>query len=226
MEEDKLTTVEEDSSKESAPAAPTARPKSTDAPVAPKVKRGIRHLPVKVISYTALLMALSVVANVFTFYFGFAGKNALSFTYTVCFVAGAFFGPFVGFLVGVGGDVLGWLVNPAGGAFNPFITLTSGLLGLIPGIVFLIVKKCSGKKCIGAKWMPLWTVISYILVWAVCTNLNTIIMFYYYISGVSTKYTALGAYYVYRIPFQTLFWACNLVLSLLLVVPIKKLLKM
>ncbi|MBO4539410.1 MAG: folate family ECF transporter S component [Clostridia bacterium] len=194
-------------------------------PIRPR-KKLIGKLSVKAICYCAVLVALSVIANTFTVYFNFAGSNALSFTYTVCFLAGAFFGPFAGFIVGACGDLIGWLINPAGGAFNPLLTLTSGLLGLIPGIVFMVVKKFSGKLKKPDRFLPLWTAISFVFVWLVCTNANTAIMYYFYIAGFSKKFTSLIAYYVYRIPFQTLFWSINLVCSALLIVPLKKMLKL
>ena len=184
------------------------------------------RLPVKTICYCAVLVALSVIANIFTVYFNFAGSNALSFSYTVCFIGGAFFGPFAGFIVGACGDLIGWLINPAGGAFNPLITLTSGLLGLLPGLVFFLAKRLVRDKKKFDRLLPVWTVVSFVLTWLVCTNLNTVIFFYSYIYGKSMKYSALGAYYIYRIPFQTMFWAINLALSLLLVYPLKKLLKL
>lgn len=184
------------------------------------------RIPVKTICYCAVLVALSVIANTFTVYFNFAGSNALSFSYTVCFIGGAFFGPFAGFLIGACGDLIGWLINPAGGAFNPLITVTSGLLGMIPGLVFLIAEKVCKEKSKFDKLLPVWTVLSFLFTWLICTNLNTVIFFYSYIYGKSMKYTALGAYYIYRIPFQTLFWAINLVLSFLLVYSLKKLLKL
>ena len=206
--------------------APEPAPEvASEKPIRPR-KKLIGKLSVKTICYCAVLVALSVIANTFTVYFNFAGSNALSFTYTVCFLAGAFFGPFAGFLVGACGDLIGWLINPAGGAFNPLLTLTSGLLGLIPGIVFMVVKKFSGKLKKPDRFLPLWTAASFILVWLICTNANTAIMYYFYIAGFSKKYTTLIAYYVYRIPFQTLFWAINLVCSALLVVPLKKILKL
>ncbi len=201
---------------------------SVDTPVIPQKTRikssKTKHLPVKTICYCAVLMALSVVTNVFTVYFNFSGSNALSFTYTVTFLAGAFFGPFAGFIVGAGGDFLGWLIHPQG-AFNPFITLTSGLLGFLPGIVFMVAKIIVKKEKTFNKLLTVFTVISFVLTWAICTNLNTVIFFYSYIYGKSTKYSALGVYYIYRIPFQTLFWAVNLALSLALVYPFKKIVK-
>ena len=189
-------------------------------------KRSTFRLPVKTLCYTAVIVALSVVCNVFTVYMSFAGSNALSFTYTVCFIAGAFFGPFVGFLVGALGDLLGWVINSTGGAFNPLITLTSGLIGFIPGIVFMIAKKLKARFP-DKKWIdPCAILVSFVIVWLICTNLNTVIMYYFYIAGHSKKYTALGAYYVFRIPFQTLFWAMNLPLAFLLYYPLKKFLKL
>lgn len=189
-------------------------------------RKRIKGLSVKTICYCAVLVALSVIANTFTVYMNFSGSNALSFTYTVCFLAGAFFGPFAGFIVGACGDLIGWLINPAGGSFNPLLTLTSGLLGLIPGVIFMLRNNFSSRKKIPLKFMPVWTIIAFVAVWLVCTNANTLIMYYFYIAGFSKKYTSFWPYYIYRIPFQTLFWAINLVLSIALAVPLKKILKL
>lgn len=176
-----------------------------------------KGLTVKTICYAAAFVALSVVANVFEVYLGVNSSNKLSFNYTVCFFAGAFLGPFVGFIVGVLGDVLGYLINGAGGAFNPAITVVTGLIGAISGTVYLVAKKL-GK---GDKDIVL-TVISFILIFLVCSNLNTVAMYFYYMTA---KYATFWAYYVVRIPKQLIFWAANLVLCVLLIKPFKKILK-
>lgn len=176
-----------------------------------------KGLAVKVICYAAAFVALSVVTNVFEVYLGVNASNKLSFNYTVCFFAGAFLGPFVGFIVGALGDVLGYLINPAGGAFNPAITVVTGLIGTISGLVFWIAKKRGkGEKDI------LLTVLSYVLILLVCTNLNTLSMYFYYMSG---KYSTFWAYYIVRTPKQMIFWAANLVVSVLLIKPLKKVIR-
>lgn len=176
-----------------------------------------KGLTVKTICYAAAFVALSVVANVFEVYLGVNASNKMSLNYTVCFFAGAFLGPFVGFIVGVLGDVLGYLINGAGGAFNPAITVVTGLIGVISGLVYLVAKKL-GK---GDKDLIL-TVISYVGIFLICTNLNTVSMYFYYMSG---KYDSFWAYYVVRTPKQLIFWAANLALCVLLVKPFKKILK-
>lgn len=182
-----------------------------------KSKREYNGLSVKMIAYCAIFVALSVVANTFTVYIGIGGSNALSFVYTVCFLSGATLGPLGGFITGVCGDVLGWLINPSGGAFNPAISLISGLIGLVSGLTFFVAKKTGkGEKTI----IP--TIISFVLIWLVCTNLNTVALYFYYMSA---KYS-FWAYYAIRTPKQLIFWAINFALSLALVKPVKKLVKM
>ena len=177
-----------------------------------------RKARIKKICYTALFTALSVVANIFTLYFGVNSSNAVSFNYTVCFLGGAILGPIWGFLVGACGDALGWLVNSTGGAFNPAVTVVSGLIGVISGLVFMIAKKKGTDK--KGKLIVL-TIISYLFILLICTNLNTISMYYYYMSA---KYS-FWAYYVIRMPKQIIFWAINLAISAVVVIPIKKLVK-
>lgn len=49
--------------------------------------------------------------------------------------AGLFFGPRAGAIVGALGDVAGFIMSPAGGAFMPHFTLTAALTGAIPPMV-------------------------------------------------------------------------------------------
>lgn len=187
--------------------------KNTENREKPK-KKG---LSVKVICYAAAFVALSVIANVFEVYLGVNASNKLSFNYTVCFFAGAFLGPFVGFIVGVLGDILGYLINGAGGAFNPAITVVTGLIGTISGLVFYVARKVKKED----KDIIL-TVISFVLILLICSNLNTVAMYFYYMSA---KYATFWAYYIVRIPKQMIFWAVNLVLCVLLIKPLKKVIK-
>jgi len=52
-------------------------------------------------------------------------------------MAGIWGGPLFGFLVGALADVLGYGINPMG-PYVPLITLGSGILGLVPGLVLKI----------------------------------------------------------------------------------------
>jgi ECF transporter S component (folate family) len=182
-----------------------------------KQKPHKRGLSIKLICYCALFTALSVLANTYTICLGVGNSNQLGFGYTVCFLSGAICGPAGGFIAGICGDVLGWLLNPSGGAFNPVITLSTGLIGLISGLTFLIAKKL--KKENGTVTL---TMIAYAFIFLICTNLNTVAIYFYYMSGVYSFW----AFYAVRVPKQVIFWAVNMVVSMALLKPLKLLIKL
>lgn len=170
-----------------------------------------RYFTVKRIAYTALFAALAVIANSFTVYLPFMGasSNAVSFTYLVCALAGAFLGPVCGGLVGGIGDLLGWLINSSGGAFNIFITLGSILLGVIPGLVHKIPKLPAIVKIL----------IAYAIVFVVCMcGVNTFGIWFYYIRGAKTYFVYLAG----RIATQSIIMAINIVLTCLMYYPLRK----
>lgn len=55
-------------------------------------------------------------------------------------MSGMMFGPVVGGITGVVADVVGYLINPMGGAFFPGFTLSAALYGVIAGILFKKMK--------------------------------------------------------------------------------------
>lgn len=87
----------------------------------------------------SLFIALSVV---FSRMFGIQVSEGLriSFAQTPIILAGVILGPIWGFAVGVIADVTGFMITPMG-AFLPGITLSSGLIGLIPGLISKYVFK-------------------------------------------------------------------------------------
>ena len=54
--------------------------------------------------------------------------------------AGLFFGPRAGAVVGALGDVAGFIMSPAGGAFMPHFTLTAALTGAIPPLALRLFR--------------------------------------------------------------------------------------
>ena len=120
----------------------------------------------KTIAYLALITAIAVIANVLEWPIDALG-GAIAFTYIPYFLGGYYFGPAAGFLVGVIGDVLGCIIFPKG-AWLPLMTLASGLMGAIPGLVrYLPIKR---------RWH---LVISYLTVFIVCSaGLNTFTVWY------------------------------------------------
>ena len=170
-----------------------------------------RYFTVKRIAYTALFAALAVIANSFTVYLPFMGasSNAVSFNYLVCALAGIFLGPVCGGIVGGVGDILGWLINSSGGAFNVFITLGSVLLGVIPGLVHKIPKLPPIVKIL----------IAYAIVFVVCMcGVNTFGIWFYYIRGAKTYFV----YLLGRIATQSIIMAINIVLTCLTYYPLAK----
>lgn len=171
----------------------------------------------KTIAYIAVLTALSALANIFTMPLG-GGSFAISFTYIPAFIAGAFINPFAGFLTGILGDLLGCIIAPKG-ALNPIILVTSGLLGLIPGLVFWIAKS---RKIDTVKYSYVLTTISFILVLIICVPLNTIGLYIFYFSA---KGRTLKAVFAMRMSKQSIILAANFIITIIIQKPISKLIK-
>jgi riboflavin transporter len=157
-----------------------------------------KSLSTKVIAYTAVFTALSVALNVITIPISILG-TAISFTYIPCVLAGIFLGPVPGLLVGLLGDGLGVLIAPKG-PWIPLITIGSGMLGLIPGLVFKL-KKINPYILIA---------ISFALIYLVTTvTLNTLGIYIAYIAGRKTFWVFLAG----RLPMQSLVFGINVALT-------------
>lgn len=85
-----------------------------------------------------LLTAVSIVlTRVFGVMVPIAGVGALrlSFGEIPIMLTGVLFGPLPGALTGIAADVVGYLINAHGGPYFPGFTLSSALVGFIPGMV-------------------------------------------------------------------------------------------
>lgn len=148
------------------------------------------------IAYIAVLAALSVVCNVFSIPIG--PNRYISFAYIPCFVAGLFMGPVAGLLVGLVGDVLGVLIFQTG-PWIPLITLSSALLGLIPGLISKIPRLNPYLKI----------AVAFVIVFFVCTaGFNTLGLWLTYAAGKKTFWVYLAG----RLPLQALVLGINAVL--------------
>ncbi|QOR36479.1 folate family ECF transporter S component [Clostridium sp. 'deep sea'] len=87
-----------------------------------------------------LLIAISVI---FTRLFSFRLTPVLriGFGQLPIILAGITLNPLLGFTVGVLADLSGFMINSMGGMFIPGLTLSAGLCGLIPGLVYQRLKK-------------------------------------------------------------------------------------
>ena len=89
---------------------------------------------------TAMLCALSVVANMFTIPLTPNFSRVISFTIVVTFVAAAYLGTISAMTVGFLGDLIAHFINPMGGmGYNYFIGLSCLLTGLIAGLCFKLL---------------------------------------------------------------------------------------
>ena len=151
----------------------------------------------KFITYTAVFTALAVIANMFVIPLG-GGGNFISLVYIPCFFAGIYLGPLTGFAVGAVADILGCIIAPKG-AWLPLITVASGLLGVIPGLVFKYFKiKSDTVKLL----------VSIYLCLLICTcGLNTLATYLAYSKG-----KTFAAYLAVRVPVQLLVAAINFVI--------------
>lgn len=86
------------------------------------------------ISYTALFTALTVILSRFFAIPGLFGLPFLkiSFANSVVIFSSFYLGPFWGMIVGGAADVLGAVLFPQGGGFNPIYTIPALLTGLAP----------------------------------------------------------------------------------------------
>lgn len=177
----------------------------------------VKTMGVKTIAYVAALTALSCIANIFTVILG-GGALAISFAYIPAFIAGAFINPLAGFLTGILGDLLGCIIAPKG-ALNPIILVNSGLLGLLPGLVFWVAKKL---KIDTQKYSQALTAISFILLLIICIPINTIGLYIFYFAA---KGKTLGAVFALRMTKQSIILAINFILVIIIQKPVYKLIK-
>lgn len=153
------------------------------------------------IVYVGVLSALSVCCN--TFLEIPLGDKKISLTITMGFISGYMLGGELAFVVGFIGDLIGGIIMPQG-VYNPFLALSSGLFGFIPGVLFTYFKGNDYVK----------TVISSVLVFVVCSLfLNTFGLYLIYGLGKKTFF----AYMVVRIPAQSINAVGNLIFCLITV---------
>lgn len=86
---------------------------------------------VKRLADMAILLALGVLANAFSYSFGIIGR--LSLVYTVAYISGIFLGPFGGLLITWLADLLPALIMPQG-PYMPLIGLGTAMISLIVGL--------------------------------------------------------------------------------------------
>ena len=161
--------------------------------------------------YTAILIALAIALNAIELNTAALGLK-LTLSYIPIFTAGAFLGVIPGFLVGILGDALAQLVAPQP-PWIPFITIASGLIGVIPGLIFKIKKVNPYVKII----------LSMLIVFFVCTVGINSIGIYLYIVKPKPGSKTFFVWWLTRIGTQTPVLIGNTLLLCLIYAPLEKL---
>ncbi len=133
-----------------------------------------RNLQLTRLNAAALLVALSVIlTRVFSSVFIIFGASVrLGFGSVPIIYGGFLLGPFYGSLIGLASDLIGILINPMG-VPHPGITLTSLLVGLLPGLVVYFWRR-----------QHIWALI---LGWALTAVLCSQLLQTYWLSQLMTK---------------------------------------
>lgn len=102
-----------------------------------------KKLSTKNVVSAGMLIAISVIlTRFFSLMIPLVGLPALriGFGDIPVIISGMLFGPIVGGLTGIVSDLLGYVINPMGGAYFIGFTLSAALRGVIPGLIYLVIR--------------------------------------------------------------------------------------
>ena len=159
----------------------------------------------KQIAFLALFIALAVAVNSFELNLGFA---KITFSYFVCFFAGALLGPLPGFAVGLLGDAIGFLIVPQGVYW--FFGVTLGLFGFLSGL-FVNKLHIAGRRGVYLK-AAIALAVCFV---AITCVVNSLVNFYYLKMFVDGYSNTFGAYFAGRMATQAIVYAVNVALCFL-----------
>ena len=94
------------------------------------------------LAVTALLVAISIVLARFSVMIPIFGYPSVRFSVSgiPIFLAGGMFGPLLGAVAGFASDIINFMIAPAG-PYHPGFTINSMCVGLIPGLIFMWIRK-------------------------------------------------------------------------------------
>lgn len=99
---------------------------------------------------TALLIALNVAMDLMNIRIWLTPELRLGVSFVLNASIAMLYGPSVGMMAGFCTDVLGYMVNPAGGAYFPGYTLTAMMGGMLYGL-WLYPRRPAKLRILGAK---------------------------------------------------------------------------
>lgn len=88
---------------------------------------------VKRLADMAILLALGVLANIFSFSFGLGYLGRFSLVYTFAYLSGILLGPYCGLLIAFVADLIPALIMPQG-PYMPLIGLGTAMISLLVGL--------------------------------------------------------------------------------------------
>lgn len=158
------------------------------------------------VAFSGILIALGIVLNMFVSIP--LGAYKLTLSYTITYIAGHFMGPIFGALVGGLGDAISCFYH--GYAPDPVLLVGNIFIGLISGGIQLLSRLSPTKK---RAWHGyLWTILTFVAFY--CT-----VTVFWNTWGTWRLYANGRSFFVYlaaRLPAQTVTWAINLAISLVL----------
>lgn len=157
-------------------------------------------------AFLAVFIAASVVANSYL-NIDVTPSTKITFSYFVCFFAGFLLGPFPGFIVGILGDAIGFLLVPSGVYW--LFGLTLGLYGFFAG-VFMNLIPGEGKK-----WLYGKAAITFAVCFVLITCITNSLVNYYYLYIFVWEGVYKKAFWVWlggRLAFQSVVYVVNMVL--------------
>lgn len=172
------------------------------------------YFSTKRITTFAIMVALNVIANVFTYNIG--SIQNFSLTQTCCFISGMLLGPVGGFICGFLGDFIGFLIHPYG-VYYILIGIGTGLLGVIPGVMFFLYRKISNRP-LGVFSVIIISLLSYIICFVLVTcGVNSYAFWKYFSSGKKTFWVYTSARAIKQLPPTLINFVTCIVLSVSLV---------
>ena len=104
------------------------------------IKQSAKNLTnTRALALAGMLLALNAVLGFFKI--PFALDNRITLTFAATSAAGIILGPVPAMIVGAFGDILGYLLNPGGGAYFIGFTISGALGGLIYGLCLYKMEK-------------------------------------------------------------------------------------
>lgn len=104
----------------------------------------------RTLALTALFVAMNLTLDLLNLRIQLTPDLRIGVGFLTSAMVGMLFGPVAAMTAGAAGDMVGWLVNPGGGAYFPGFTITAILAGAVWGI-FLYGRNPRLLNCLAAR---------------------------------------------------------------------------